>query len=45
MQLSQGVSPGPSQLKTGEPFTPGGRKMEQVSVRVSPAMMGEGGVD
>ena len=40
-----GVSPGPSQLKTGLPFTPGGREMEQVSVRASPAMMGEGGVD
>jgi hypothetical protein len=40
-----GISPALSQLKTGVPFTPGGREMEQVSVRVSPAMIGEGGVD
>ena len=40
-----GISPGPSQRKTGVPSIPAGRETEQVRVRVSPAMMGEGGVD
>ena len=38
-------SSGPSQRNIGEPFTPVGSEMEQVRVRESPAIIGEGGLD
>ena len=38
-------SPGPFQWKIGEPFTPVGSETEQVRLRESPAIIGDGGVD
>ena len=36
-----GITPGPSQWKSGVPVTPVGRVTEHVRVTLSPAMMGE----
>ena len=39
----ESVTPGPIHRKTGVPFTPEGREMEQVIVTEPPASMGEEG--